>query len=424
MTTRIETKPTGRNHDLKNKLKGIGAVGTSMLLMGTLAATAKANSSPNTPSRNVPEQIAKLKSKLSAEQDQIISDKKQISRLTVLLSRLAGSGKINKTDILGSNLKRLRDLPAFGEKISQDRQEQLTNSTVHIIYRLKGSEDDWIDNCTATKINYQGTNYIRSAKHCFTSAKNNGDTTTSQPQTAHNYIEVSDYEYAVSYGKDIHIPLAYVSGMSLSEIDDSALLKVESSKKGGPGSVQEAWDKIPALKYDSMIPQPVPGEQVAISGYTWINGFRRSTGTGTYLGSTKSLTDNPNGLPSVVTQSYYVGINPYGFLTDHCNYGDSGGAFITQSGFFSGGLEWRNNIGYSNGLPNPNGTTTIERPDIAQRIKYETELGVDTSGFATVCKFSGQIMETSNPKVDTMANLVQGFDYPVLRSEGDFGNQK
>lgn len=424
MTIRAETRPTRENHNLKNKLKGIGAVGTSMLVMGTMAATANANSSPKAPSQSVPQEIAKLKTKLSVEHDHIISDKKQISRLTVLLSRLAGSGKINKTDILGSNLKRLRDLPAFGEKISQSRQEQLTKSTVHIIYRAKGSEEDWIDNCTATKISDRGRDYIRSAKHCFTSAKNNGDITTSQAQTAHNYIEVSDYEYAVSYGKDIHTPVAYVSGMSLSEIDDSALLKVESSQKGGSGSVQEAWNKIPALKYDSMTPQPVPGEQVAISGYAWINGFRLSTGTGTYLGSIKSLTDSPDGLPPVVTESYYVGINPYGFTSDRCNYGDSGGAFSTQSGFFSGGLEWRNNIGYSNGLPNPNGTTTVERPDIAQRMKYEKELGVDTSGFATVCKFSGQIMDTGHPKMDTIANLVQGFNYPVSRFEGDFGNQK
>ena len=261
-------------------------------------------------------------------------------------------------------------------------------------YRKKGDTGPWQYMCTATKVQDDGTSYILTASHCF------GDELPKKGggllPTAENITPILSDDYAIldptlGFDERTTNPMAVVNNVALdpSGYTDWALLSVTAT----PPSPSRNFDSLPALdlrKSVSLVSDPLKLEEqvykpVKVYSVPQDSGFKEVAATGQYLGRAFS----PE-ISGGSTQLDIVGINfsPDTKESDPCEYGGSGSNAVFSNGAITGPLSLRNNIGYgpNNEAGDPN--TTTNQQSIVNRLDLEQLLGIDLSGYQTICGYS------------------------------------
>ena len=323
----------------------------------------------------------------------------------------------------GLYLSSVSELPGFRMKVDQKERKILEDSTLTLLSRPKvapgETQKSWGEVCTLNMIQipgYKGTEQIAStAAHCL---RGSGDTSgsnidSSRPEAVDILPSLED-EYAVADPKEfptLRRPIGYVRGISANQRGlDLALLRIEPDDTRQPGERSRLLSDVHKQEYRPAI-TPVVGQQVALTSVPYAAG--NNIGSRNHIGSTvgRYLGDwyyaTTNGAPRRVA---IVGIKTPRPDNDRCNFGASGSSARLADKTTLSALSIRVNMGYRNGTAqaedlyyydsvtgefksrNP-GRTTIE---------IQRQLGVDLSGFDTLCGYNLSSRENTGA-------LMRGF---------------
>lgn len=332
----------------------------------------------------------------------------QIDRLTSIIASQTG---INEDVIKGESLKGLESLPAFGSHISPEQREMLTDATVKVGKRQKGT-DTWWQSCTGIKVSNGTESFVLSATHCFTddlvSLGKGGGT------DALNITNESRFEYSLldqsslsSKEDSSGTAIASISSVAISFSADWALMRVDST------AASKVFSEKPAIPMDMLVEtvrQPAPGEEVALFSYPGHSEGAPVVATGTYLGRIEN-----SGLSNFSYSLDLVAINPADDSDDACYYGASGSSAVFSGGSVSGPLSMRNTIGYGDSHT----VTTGDVNDETARLYIESYTQLDLSAFGVICGFSAPGQYT----VDSLITAINDAE-AVVFSPGFDGGMK
>ena len=313
--------------------------------------------------------------KLKSVQQELADKEHSLDRVTDFVADQAGVGK---GVVTGESLHLVNSLPGIEKLVSPEQRQLLEASTVKIAKRVKDSNSEWFESCTATKVTNGSESFILSAAHCFSSDMASSGGKGAVPDVL-NMTELSSYEYAVFLpskepGLATGEPIARSSRLVIdfSGRADLALMRVDTSAD---------FDDIPAISledFTSVNKSPNLGEQVALYGVPGSSGNVPITATGTYFGR---VTGGALGSPNQFID--LVGIDPSLPAEDACNYGASGSSAVFADGSVTGALTIRNNIGYETGMKQPEDIHSSQ-----YRLMIESLTGLDLGEFTTICGFA------------------------------------
>ena len=250
----------------------------------------------------------------------------QTDRLTSIIASQTG---IDEKVIKGESLNKIDSLEAFGQHASPEQREMLTEATVKVGKRQKGTEV-WWQSCTGIKITDGTKNYVLSATHCFSDdivslGKGGG-------YDAVNISQASNFEYALLDQSNLSpdgsgtasVP---IESVAVSRSADWALIKI------GANAPPEFAEK-PSIPFELLVnsdSSPVPGEEVALFAYPGHSQGAPVAASGTYIGRIYDP-----GLSNFGSSLDLVAINPTADSDDACYYGASGSSAVFSSGMVSG----------------------------------------------------------------------------------------
>ncbi len=330
------------------------------------------------------------------KQEQIVQARR-LERMAGILANMSG---VSAETVRGDNLKRADKLPGRRAKISAEVRKELEEATVQVLQRPKGSQDDWNEHCTGTKVSINNSVYILTAGHCITSNEQKGGYDPAKP--AVNVYPTSYYEYAVAdagststdrmNGRAI---IARIDGISLDTTgNDIALM---SPIERSPKSDSRSFSAISAINLDNQnnLAAPVQGEPVALYSLPMSSGHEPVPGTGVYLGRVQVSSDpRPMDL---------VGIHSADISSDPCYFGSSGSSGRFKSRLLTGPLSIRNGLPSEGGVLAANHVKVNYEQDMRNRLEYEEQTGVNMSEFTVICGFTA-------PSPNNLNILVTGFN--------------
>jgi hypothetical protein len=331
-------------------------------------------------------ELVMLREKVDAQTAQQARTANRLDRLKKLINK---ENSVTNDELSGKYLGRVEDLPAYGQRVTNDIAAIAANATVEIGVRRRHGNGKIVPHCTATKVqDDKGNVYVSSAAHCFADPKAKAsdppgphalNVTESQPVTYHILNPLEPLE------RRLRMPLATVSQVAVdrSGNNDIAILKANATDYAG---AYARWDNIPAVPLGQFTaitggPKPIAGAEVAIFSVPAANNFSRMQARGVYLGRIVLAEDAPSKVVDV------VGINPGSPDEDVCNFGASGSSAIVSNTVVLGPLVERQNIGYG---PNAifQGDHDHPKVSLSSRVARESQLGIDTSQYATLCGFT------------------------------------
>lgn len=385
---------------------------------GVMAGVSLFGTHPNRASAQKPPKptpvvrLHKIETQLHKEQLIERKARQETDRLAGAIALDLSQYGVTKDTVKGIGLKNQESLPGAGMKVSPEHQKKLEQATVHIIYRDKGSEEAWRDLCTGTKISYEGQNYVVSARHCYQAAVYNSDISTLETWPAYDFMNSSNYEYAVTQTPGGE-PLVHIDGLSMDMNDDWALLRPQVPQKSDTG--YDLFNALPVLNYDIPPKTPKIGEQGIIHGYAYFNNFQPTSALVTYIGRYKLP-----GLESNFQTFDLVAISQKTVAKNGCIPGFSGASIKFAGGSVSGPLVFVRDFGYKD--PNQNKLSPFGvRP--LDRFVYEQLTGINLERDEAICELSVRSSEADSPKGGTMSGLTDGFNHPVQSYVGPQNNK-
>lgn len=322
-----------------------------------------------------------------------------------------------------SRLKNISELAGFGKKVTAEQLETIKQSTVKLLIRERLSNNPWSEWCTGVKISYQSKEYIVTAAHCLSLIT--GDKWGTMKGGSYGYPdakamdvsspELSNWQFAVGdpslspSDRELN-PLAVIENISVSlEDQDMALMTVAGGSSPSPNKGGSSFQDIPAIPYQVLTRQSLPGQEVGQVGVPYDSGSQMLTATGIYLGTVKSPNFHTEGIngKKMFDGTYrtvaVTAINAPSPTTDECRFGSSGSGAILADGSLRFSLTLRASVGYGkwNKVFPPDDSITRSRSDWAF---YEKALGVKvpTNKFNILCFYD-------DPGKDTFDNLVAGI---------------
>lgn len=322
-----------------------------------------------------------------------------------------------------SRLKNISELPGFGEKISTKQLETIKQSTVKLLVRERLSNNPWYESCTGVKISYQGREYIVTAAHCL--GLITGDKWGTMKSGAYGYPgakamdvsspKLSNWEFAVAdpslspSDRELN-PLATIGNISVSlEDQDMALMTVNEEPATMPNKGGPSFGAIPAIPYEVLTKQSLPGQEVGQVGVPNDSGNQMLSATGIFLGTVQSANFHTEGIAGTpIFDGTYrrlavTAINARGPNSDECRFGSSGSGAILADGSLRFSLTLRLSMGYGkwNKVFPSDVPITLAR---SSWTSWENALGVSvpTKKFNTLCFYSV-------PSSDIIDNLVAGI---------------
>lgn len=308
----------------------------------------------------------------------------QLDREAAIAGRLSG---VDRDVISGKGLGKASDLPGFGTIVSADQREKLADSSLKIIKRNKGSNDEWQPWCSANKVIIDGTAFVETAGHCFEEQGRIIIPGKGGPEDlAYDIAPLSTADYAVvapqpeaaqTYPAAL-LPLAYASGITINlGGTDVALIKPDTQSRpvATDGGVTR-FDELTALDSPQSLGAPTPGQEVALQGMPTASGHVRVQAVGINLGRA-SFSDHYGFLEAVGVRD----ITSPG--QDPCSYGSSGSQGWLADGHRTGPLSRRNNNTFAE-RENPGDSPRLDQEN---RLKLEQQLHLNLGEFSTVCMF-------------------------------------
>ncbi len=195
-------------------------------------------------------------------------------------------------------------------------------SAVHLLARQKGSAAGWNGLCTASKIS--ATELI-SAKHCF-------EVYSFPPvpsgSYAENVIGIEPFEYEVADPAESSRPLLAVTGISVDDDNDVALITVSPSAPTVSAATRRVWAQVPVLNLPLADSPPAANMPVVVTSFPGVSGgFRKITWTGHFANRRSDGIATPNpGAPDEDNVVYGKG------GADACKPGASGSRLIFANG--------------------------------------------------------------------------------------------
>lgn len=238
--------------------------------------------------------------------------------VAALLLLTAGSGVAARQAKVSSSPDRVpRGLVSLSER-----------SAVHLLERQRGSIDGWNGLCSASKIS--ATELI-SAKHCF-------EVYSFPPVPsgayAENVIGLGPLEYEVASPTNSSQPLLPVTGISIDDDNDLALITVNPSAPAMSAVARRAWLRIPALDLPLADKPPPANTPVVVTSFPAVNGkFQKITWTGHFANRRQGGLSMPNrGQPDEDNVVYGEG------GAAACRPGASGSRLVFANGTLGGAL--------------------------------------------------------------------------------------
>jgi hypothetical protein len=220
-----------------------------------------------------------------------------------------------KYETLIAKSSAMRELPGYGQKVTKKQLEALKAATVVLLVRprqVDGSWQSWQRSCTGVKVSIDGEDYVATAAHCFDDITGVAYGTMRAGQGLFKRIppsvpaiditspSINPNEYAIGDASANPVarytyPLlgSKVTGIAVSlEDTDIALMRVTRANMTTVRSAQasvyrRSFDDVPALPYEAVPSDPLPGQQVVVAGVPENSGDRLISNTGIYLGRTK-----------------------------------------------------------------------------------------------------------------------------------------
>lgn len=406
-----ELKPNRQRRVTGKRVRGAG------LAVLALSAGAYLKHSDDTTATRLRAKISDLDAKVSgleaANRSQQLVHQREMRAEQRVAAAVASTLDASPIVVTGSTLRRVKDLPDYGEQVSLEKEQLLHAATVKLGRRLKGSNYPWYEVCTGVKVSLNGQTYVATAGHCF---MRDDDPTVNQianPQKGgpddlprvRNITALSNYEFAVldpqvqSYQRE-QKPMASVAQVAVGPagISDLALLQIGRDETAFSGLSSVRLEDLNTLTMNQHV--PIPGQQAAIFGIPESSMNQPLATRGVYLGRISGAD-----ISTVAPTLDLVGITAATDSSDACDYGASGSMTILADGTVSGPLSFRNNIGY--GLDH-----RVVSPDQSlegkkDRLKIESLLDTNLDQFETICGFDV-------PPSMIVPQLAQVIQNPVL----------
>ena len=313
----------------------------------------------------------------------------------------------DRAEAVPHRLRDVHELPGYNKRVSSETRAKLADSTVVLMSRYKGSNDDWEEVCTVTAVKVPGQNpddrLFLTAGHCIEVGAQSGSfKLPSNPLKSANFMKAQPKEFVITdadANKTMRhmTPLGEVTGISVNTSGiDSALLRVVST--GDLPQTGKRLSDIPSISYKRA--KLAQGRQVAITTSPE-NSVAPINTTGRYLG-TVNVRDTDNGPMRKID---LVGIKPKTQDKDACLPGASGSSALAENGAVLGPLSFAVNFGYKKTPAVP--SDTLASPDaMLARNLWSKDLRVNMKDFSTICGYS------HTPATFAM-DMLQGLNNPA-----------
>jgi hypothetical protein len=312
--------------------------------------------------------------------EQLEGSQRKLKDMTAAFTRLAtiaaAQAGVGVDAVTGHGLRRLQELPAFGQDVPKRASALLAAATV-VVGKRGGPAEPWFRGCTATKATDGASVVVMTAAHCFLDDITRYPDSITTPDLR-DVTRLTSQRYAILDPADMGgtAPVwatVRAAFLDISYSDDWALLTVTGASP--------AFDGLPALDLTPLLHGGRPhaaGQSVQLFSYP-SSAVGPVTITGVYAGRAIDVQSGP-----FRQDVDLVAITPKSAAKDPCYYGGSGSSAVFADGTFTGPTSSRSPLGYG---PNHE-VADPDSLDPMHRLTLEDAVDVDLGTSTVVCAFT------------------------------------